>query len=79
MTGPKISSLPILISDVTLSNTVGAMKKPSFRSASSGGPPPVTSFAFCSMPEAIKPRIRSYCCCDTIGPISAPSSQGNPI
>ena len=73
-TGPKISSLAMLISSVTPEKTVGWTKKP--RSPSQL--PPVSRVAPSFLPASMNPRILSLCTTEIWGPCSTPSSQGSP-
>src|SRR6266852_8169927 len=61
----------------TFTNTVGFTKKPASRP--SGWPsPPASTSAPSSMPLRIYDWMRSYCFCDTIGPMAVLGLAGSP-
>src|SRR5882672_138402 len=61
----------------TFTNTVGFTKKPASRPSGCPSPPASTS-APSSMPLRIYDCTRSYCFCDTIGPMAVLGSAGSP-
>ena len=76
-TGPKISSLAIVISFVTFEKIVGFTKNP-FSSPSGKSVPPQTRVAPSSIPISISLFTFSYCVLLEMGPILTPSSFGFP-
>src|SRR5208337_1416329 len=73
-TGPKISSRAIVMLSVTLSKTVGLMKKP----LSPRRSPPVTHLAPSELPFLMYDMIVSYWVLSTWGPCSVSGSNGSP-
>ena len=76
-TGPKISSLNMVISGVTSAKTVGFTKNPD--PSPSGIPsPPATRVAPCSIPLEMYEETLSCCLLETSGPHLLDSSMGSP-
>ena len=76
-TGPKISSLAMVISLETFANTVGLTKYPWFNPSGFPGPPTTTS-APSSIPFSMRPWILLNWTSLTTGPILVDSSEGSP-